>query len=96
MWLVYRVQTDGCKILHGGNDRQYRLADGTNLSADGYCAETRTVYEFLGCFWHFHTCLHFRDVSTVFGETLADRYEQTMDRLQKTRRAVYQVVVQWE
>jgi hypothetical protein len=22
MWLVYREQTDGCKILHGGNGRE--------------------------------------------------------------------------
>jgi hypothetical protein len=73
MWLVYREQTNGCKILHGGNGREYRLADGPNLSVDAFYAETRTVYEFLGCFWHGHTCLHFRDVSTVFGETLAER-----------------------
>jgi G:T-mismatch repair DNA endonuclease (very short patch repair protein) len=79
MWLVHREQTDGCKILQGGNGREYRLPDVINLSVDGFCVETGTVYEFLGCFWHGHTCLPFREVTTASGgETLAERYEQTM------------------
>jgi G:T-mismatch repair DNA endonuclease (very short patch repair protein) len=57
---------------------------------------TGTVYEFFGCFWHGHTCLHFRDVSTAAGETLTERYEQTMQRVEKITRAGYQVIVQWE
>jgi hypothetical protein len=34
MWLVYREQIGGYKILHGGNGRQYRLPDVLNLSVD--------------------------------------------------------------
>jgi G:T-mismatch repair DNA endonuclease (very short patch repair protein) len=56
-----------------------RLPDVPNLSVGGFCVETGTVYEFLGCFWHGHTCLHFRDVTTASGETLAERYEQTAE-----------------
>jgi hypothetical protein len=74
IWLVHREQTDGCKILHGGNGREYRLPDVPNLSVDGFCVETGTVYEFLGCFWHGHTCLPFREVTIASGgETLAER-----------------------
>jgi G:T-mismatch repair DNA endonuclease (very short patch repair protein) len=75
---VNREHTDGCKILHGGNGREYRLPDFPNLSVDEFCVETRTVYEILGCFWHGHTCLKFRDVTMSSGETLAERYEKTM------------------
>jgi hypothetical protein len=57
---------------------------------------TGAVYKFFGCFWHGHTCLHFRDVSTTTGGTLAERYEQRMKRLEKITRAGYQVIVQWE
>jgi G:T-mismatch repair DNA endonuclease (very short patch repair protein) len=92
MWLVYRKETDGCRILHGGNGREYRLPDIPNLSVDGFCAESRTVYEFLGCYWHGHTCLHYRDVRTMCGDTLVERYEWTIERLEKITRAVYQVV----
>jgi hypothetical protein len=27
MWLMYKEQTDGCKILHGRNGREYRLPE---------------------------------------------------------------------
>ena len=67
-----------------------------NLSVDGYCHETRKVYEFLGCYRHGHTCLPFRDVSTMNKDTLSERYEQTIARLERITRAVYQVEVEWE
>jgi hypothetical protein len=47
MWLVYRKQTDGCRITYGRNSREYRLPELPNRSVDGFCAETETVYEFL-------------------------------------------------
>jgi hypothetical protein len=34
MWLVYREQTDGCKILHDGNGRECRLPDVPDLILD--------------------------------------------------------------
>jgi hypothetical protein len=74
MWLVYREQTDGCRIQHGGNSREYRLPELSNLSVDGFCAETKTMYEFNGCYWHGHSCQPFRDVPTLAGDTLAERY----------------------
>jgi G:T-mismatch repair DNA endonuclease (very short patch repair protein) len=73
-----------------------RLPDVPNLSVDGICVDTGTVYELFGCFWHGHKCLNFRDVTKASGETLAERYEQIMQRLEKITRAGYQVVVQRE
>lgn len=64
MWLVHSGKTDGCKILHGRNGREYRLPEHPHRSVDGFCPETRTVYEFCGCFYSGHTCIPFRDVST--------------------------------
>jgi len=52
MWLVYTEQTGGCRIMHARNGREYRLPELSNFIADGYCAETRTVYEFFSCFCH--------------------------------------------
>jgi hypothetical protein len=57
MWLIYKEQTDGCSITHGRNGREYRLPELPRLSVNGYCPKTKKVYEFLGCFWHGHTCL---------------------------------------
>ena len=96
MWLVHREWTDGCKILHGRNGRDYRPPDLPHLSVDGFCPKTRTVYEFMGCYYHGHTCQQFRDVTTVVGDTLAERYERTMARIEQIARAGYLLEVQWE
>jgi len=81
MWLVYREKTDGGRmILHGRNGREYRLPEIPHFSVDGFCQETRTVNEFLGCYYHGHTCQPYRDVTTNKGDNLAERYESTMMR----------------
>ena len=46
MWLLHIEQTDGCKIMHARNGREYRLSDLPNFSVNGYFAETRTFYDF--------------------------------------------------
>jgi hypothetical protein len=50
MSLLHMEQEDNCTIQHGRNGREYRLPELPRYSVDGYCAETRTVYEFMGCF----------------------------------------------
>ena len=47
-------------------------------------------------FWHGHTSQPFRDVSTMSGDSLAERYERTMSRLEQITQAGYQVKIQWE
>ncbi len=71
MWLVYREQTEGCRVRYERNGREYRLPELPHLRVDGFCAETRMVYEFCGCYCHGHTCLTFRDVSIIVCEILA-------------------------
>jgi G:T-mismatch repair DNA endonuclease (very short patch repair protein) len=82
--------------MHGRNGREYRLPELPRLSVDGFCRETKTVYEFCGCNFHGHTCLRYRDIPTMGGDTLAQRYDQTMARLGQIKNAGYQVEVQWE
>jgi len=44
-----------------------------------------------------HTCMAFRDTPTACGDdTLAQRYEITMSRLERITQAGYQVKIQWE
>jgi len=89
MWLLHMEETDGCHIQHARNGPEYRPPELPHYSVDGYCAETRTVYKFLGC-----TCQPFRDVKTLTsGETLAERYEQTLARIEQLKRAGYQVKI---
>ena len=81
IWLLHMDQEDECKISHARNGREYRLPELLFYSVDGYCHETRTVYQFLGCYFHGHTCRPFRDLSTPSGDTLSERYERTRNRI---------------
>ena len=97
MWLLHMERTDGCRIQHARNGGEYRPPELPHYSVDRYCAETRTIYEFLGCYYHGCKCQPFRGVKTLAsGETLAERYEQTLERIEQLKRAGYNVKVQWE
>jgi hypothetical protein len=65
MWLIDKEQREGRRIQHGRNGREYALPELAELRVDGYCEETRTVYELVDCYWHRHACLPFRAVTTV-------------------------------
>jgi len=96
IWLLHMEQTDGWQIHHARNWREYRPPELPHYSVDGYCRQTRRIYKFLGCYYHGCTCQPFRDVKTMGGETLAERYEQTMARIEQITRAGYLVKIQWE
>jgi hypothetical protein len=58
--------------MHGRNGRAYRLPELPLLIVDGFCRETKTVYELFGCYFHGHTCLQYRDISTMVGDTRSE------------------------
>ena len=82
MCLLHMEGNDGVKIIHCRNGRDYKLPELPNFSVDDYCPETRTVYEFFGCYFHGHTCEPFRDVTTMNGDTIAEWYERMILRLE--------------
>ena len=89
-------EKDCCKIKHVRNGRELRLPELPDFSVDGYCTETKTVYEFLGCFYHGCYCQPFRDLETKNEDTLAERYDSTTSRIAQITRAGYQVKMLWE
>jgi hypothetical protein len=93
MWLVYREQIDGCTKMNGQNGREYRLPELPRLIVDAFCFDTNMDYEFCYCCYNGHTCLPYRDIVTMGGDTLDQRYEQTMSRLEQIANAGHQVEV---
>jgi len=90
-------EEDNCKKLHARNGREVRLPELPRFSVDGYCTETRTVYELMGCFFHGCVkCQPSRDLKTLGEDTLAERYERKMARLELITNAGYTVKVMWE
>jgi hypothetical protein len=83
-------------ITNAGNGRGVHLNGLLNLNVDGICNETNEVFEYLGCFWNGCLCMPNRHKSIGNNEeTLQNRYEETMARLQKIKNAGYQVVSIW-
>ena len=48
-WLTWESAKSGCAIRHQVNGREKRIG---KRRVDVWCAETRTAYQFHGCFWH--------------------------------------------
>ena len=86
-WLAYMGRTR--KIIHAGNGKEMHLPGVPNVKVDGYCQETKEVFEYLGCFWH--GCLCMPNRHKPIGnteETLENRYEETMASLKKPKTLV--------
>jgi len=97
MWILHMEEEDNCKILHARNGREIILPELPHFSVDGYCAERRTIHEFMGCFFHGCVkCQTFRDLKTLGDDTLAERYERTMAKLELITNAGYTVKVMCE
>jgi G:T-mismatch repair DNA endonuclease (very short patch repair protein) len=95
MWLIYKEQTDNCKILHGRNGREYRLPELPRLSVDGYCPESKNVYEFYGCYYHGHTCMPYRGTATLGRDDDTRPAIRTMTRLEQITKVGYEVELMW-
>jgi G:T-mismatch repair DNA endonuclease (very short patch repair protein) len=94
-WRAYIGRTRN-NIIHDGNGREVHLPGVSNVKVDGYCAMTREVLLYLGCFWYGWQCMcirHKRIGNTE--ETLLSRYGETQARFHKIRDAGYTVVSIW-
>jgi G:T-mismatch repair DNA endonuclease (very short patch repair protein) len=94
-WLAYIGRDKN--IIHAANGREVHLGGVPNVKVDGYCQYTNEVFEYLGFFWH--GCLCMANRHSPIGntnETLQNRYEETMARLEKIKNAGYKIVSVWE
>jgi G:T-mismatch repair DNA endonuclease (very short patch repair protein) len=84
------------KIQHATNgDGEFKIP-GTRYSADGYCEESNTVFEFHGDYWHGNPRRYKPDAVTYFNQRFGDLYEKTQKREQELRDLGYRVEVIWE
>nr|XP_042904476.1 uncharacterized protein LOC122270590 [Parasteatoda tepidariorum] len=84
-WLDFISVSEGRHISHALNGRGEVIIDG--LKVDGFCAETNTIYQYHGCFYHgCEKCFDPDAVNPVSGETMNKLRTQTniiSDRLKK-------------
>ena len=92
-WLTWEAAKNGCTIRHQVNGREKRIG---KLPVDGWCAETRTAYQFHGCYFHGCTnCYEPQETNALNGKTMAKLLEDTKKNTAYLRRHVH-VVEMWE
>ena len=92
-WLTWEAAKNGCTIRHQVNGREKRIG---KLPVDGWCAETRTAYQFHGCYFHGCTnCYEPQETNTLNGKTMAELLADTKKHTTYLRRHVH-VVEMWE
>ena len=92
-WLTWEAAKNGCTIRHQVNGREKRIG---KLLVDGWCAETRTAYQFHGCYFHGCTnCYEPQETNTLNGKTMATLLADTKKHTTYLRRHV-KVVEMWE
>ena len=92
-WLTWEAAKNGCTIRHQVNGREKRIG---KLPVDGWCAETRTAYQFHGCYFHGCTnCYEPQETNALNGKTMAKLLEDTKKNIAYLRRHV-KVVEMWE
>uniref|UniRef100_A0A1B0GJ30 DNA-directed DNA polymerase n=1 Tax=Lutzomyia longipalpis TaxID=7200 RepID=A0A1B0GJ30_LUTLO len=91
-WLVY------LKLKENINLRYEVKLKNCRYIADGYDETSNTVYSFEGCYYHGHTCYlnRMQVCSNDPNDTLHNRYEATLRRLDHIRKLGYNVVSMWE
>ena len=89
-WLEFISCRDGLDIQHKHNGKEMRLGRHA-VKVDGFCAANQTVYEFMGCYWHGHSCLKCAD-----SDEQKQRLTMTRKRLQYLVELGYELEVIWE
>ena len=92
-WLTRESDRTGCTIRHQGNGREKRVG---KLLVDGWCAKTRTAYQFHGCYFHgCPKCFDHEETNTLNGKTMVTLLANTKKHTAYLRRHV-KVVEMWE
>ncbi|XP_046582182.1 uncharacterized protein LOC124289622 [Haliotis rubra] len=98
-WLEWLAHSKGIRIQHALNDGEFRIP-GHKYSADGYCRETNTIYQFDGCMFHgCRACYpHNRDTTVLprTQQSLSELYALTMKRNEFWKSQGYNLVTLWE
>lgn len=95
-WLNWVSQRDALEIQHAENGGEYRIP-GTRYSADGYCPQTNTIYEYAGTFYHSDPRVFDQSVEhPLMNMTHGENYAKTLKREKEIRALGYTLVVMWE
>ncbi len=96
-WLEVVIESEGIQIQHALNGGEYSIPN-TPFHADGYCAETNTIYEFYGDYWHGNPSVvyEFDDFNKTKNQTTGELHQKTIVRENKIKELGYNLITMWE
>ncbi|GBN93480.1 hypothetical protein AVEN_83821-1 [Araneus ventricosus] len=68
-----------------------------DITVDGFCEETNTVYQFHGCFYHgCPDCFEGDTLNSLTAATMKTLFERTANTTARLRNRGYTVIEEWE
>ena len=93
-WLHYESVTRNCHIRHACNGGEVKIG---GHYVDGWCEDTRTVFEYFGCIWHGCKCMGPQTKNKINQKSMSTLYQHTMKKLEKLKNIPGVTVVHiWE
>lgn len=95
-WLEWIAVRNLANIQHAENGGEYRIP-GTKFSADGYCRDTNTVYEYAGSFYHSDPRVFDQTLKhPLYNMTHGDNYKRTLKREKEITALGFNIITMWE
>ena len=96
-WLEWVAHKEEIHIRHQLSNAEKRIG-GRKLPVDGFNAQTQTVYQFHGCYWHGHDCALNRgkEFNEKRKKPMAEIREETRANAEYIKKQGYRVVEMWE
>ena len=96
-WLEWVAHKERIQIRHQLNNTEKRIG-GRKLPVDGFHAQTQTVYQFHGCYWHGHDCSLNRgkEFNEKRNKPMAELLEETRANTEYIKSKGCRVVEMWE
>ena len=96
-WMEWEASQKGIAIRHKYNSKEKRIGQ-RQLPVDGWCAETNTVYQFHGCFWHGHECMAEKGImkNEKNGKTMEQLRSDTQKNSKYIQQCGYHLKEIWE
>ena len=94
-WLDWLIADSGAKIQHALNGGEVNLDKIGRV--DGFSKDTKTVYEFQGCFWHgCRKCYNGDTINTKNQIDMLSLRKQTLEKNERIRSAGYNLIETYE
>ena len=91
-----KLENEFLDFLKLPNDKLHRQKYINNLSIDGYDSKTKTVYEFLGDYWHGNPQKYNPKHKNINGKTFKYLYNKTFVRFDRIKNRGYNIKYIWE